>query len=172
MKKIFVLLIAAGLLLTNITPIYAENEESICIYVAPDGKTDGDGSIGNPFATITAADSYVEELKKSLNEETEIQVILRGGEYRIDSDISLSSSNTGFSNDKRVIYRAMDGETPVIKGSKLLDISAFSEITDEAVLSKLNENAKENIVVLDLKKQGITKLSGDFSSKIIFRSFF
>lgn len=165
-NKLLSMLVILSVISVNFPGVYADTENTVYIYVSPDGKTDGDGSVANPFASITDADKYIKTLKTMLSEEKEFQVILRGGEYRMESGITMNSENTGFSDENRVIYRAMEGETPVIKGSKLLDISGFSAVTDENVLKRLPEKAKEHILVLDLKEQGITELSADFSSKM------
>lgn len=131
---------------------------AVNIYASP-GALGGDGTFEKPLGDI---DSVMEKLKEVLAQskvKSEVRVILRGGDYRVDSTYTLDKLYSGFDNDHRVIFMPYENEKPVIKGSKKLDISKLEPVTNANVLKRLDSDAKSKIGVLDLKAQGITNIN-------------
>ncbi|NQT40448.1 MAG: right-handed parallel beta-helix repeat-containing protein, partial [Planctomycetes bacterium] len=116
-------------LLAVSTPAAAQ-QETADFYVATDGDNDwsgrlaepkADGSDG-PFATISAARDAVRELDK----EQPVRVLIRGGTYRIDAPLKLTSEDSG-SKDAPITYAAYPGETPVVSGAGV-PISGWKQV--------------------------------------------
>jgi len=112
------LLIAAAVIIgTAVTASAAD------IYVdAQNGTDKGNGSINNPYRTITQARDAVRKINSNMTED--INVILRGGIYFIDDTIMLNTQDSG-TNGHYVNYRAYPNETPVINGEKQITGVSF-----------------------------------------------
>lgn len=86
-------------------------------YVANNGSDSNTGtSIDAPFATIRKAQEAVKEAKNN-NPNKNYVVIIRGGEYYLDSPLEMKAEDGG-SGLYRVTYAAYKGETPIISGGK------------------------------------------------------
>ena len=84
-------------------------------YVSPQGSDDNPGTRARPFTTVEKARDAV----RARNRKTtgDIEVVLRGGTYRIDHTIVLDHRDSG-TGGHDVVYRNHSGETPVISGAK------------------------------------------------------
>lgn len=92
------------------------DSEDIVIYV--DGtNTGGDGSKENPFASIIDAQKEVRRLNKQMS--SDITVEIAGGRYEISEPLTFTEEDSGF-NGYKVIWRAADGEKPVISGGRVI----------------------------------------------------
>ena len=81
-----------------------------------------------------------------------VTVEIMEGEYRLSSTINFDDS------DSNVTYKAYGEDTPVIKGSVEIPVSAALKVAeDDALLDKMTENAKEEAYVIDLAALGVTK---------------
>lgn len=132
--------------------IVSAEQSSTKIYVAPNGNDSADGSIEHPLKTIEEAQKKVQQIK---NADTTVEVILRGGEYRLNSGISFNDADGG-TKEHPVVYKAYDGEKVSIKGSVELNMSKASRVTNPDVLSKLRPSVKNKLVEVDLQQQGIS----------------
>ena len=87
------------------------------LYVSPDARAGGDGSIGNPFRTIQEARDKVRTMTSGMSED--IVVYLRGnanGGYHFVEETIRFDQHDGGTGGHSVIYRNYEGETPVISG--------------------------------------------------------
>lgn len=126
------------------------------IYVAADGSDEvGDGSFDKPYATLEKARQAVSSLKASGYSPTDgIVVAFKAGIYPVTSTVSFTNADSG-SDSCPIIYTAYgDGEV-LFKGSMTLNAGDFTEI-DSAAASRLHEDVRNKIRVIDLKKYGIT----------------
>jgi len=83
-------------------------------YVSTTGSDiSGDGSLGNPWQTITKARSVLENLSVNTN----IFVNLRGGRYFITNTISFTTADSGV-NGYYITYQSYPGETAIIDGGQ------------------------------------------------------
>jgi len=85
------------------------------LHVSPTGDDANPGTPERPFKTITKARDVLRGLS---GERTgDLVVILHGGTYTIDQTIVFDNRDSG-TKDHPVIYKAPEGEAPVISGGK------------------------------------------------------
>ena len=148
-KKILILSVIL-VLITSTLPVSAA--ASNIIYVAPYGKDTNIGSIDSPLATLEGAKKQVRKLKnKGVRG---IEVVFREGDYHIAKAVEFTSADSGKINSP-IIYRAYEGEKVTLKGSKVLNSSAFKPVTDSKILNIMHEKAVGNLYEIDLVAQGI-----------------
>jgi len=94
-------------------------------YVAPDGRDNGPGTIGQPFATLARARDAVRGVAK----DRDIVIAVRGGTYALTETLVFGPQDSG-SPQARVIYEAYPGETPVITGGRR--ITGWKRLADDA----------------------------------------
>ncbi|MFI7080105.1 RICIN domain-containing protein [Micromonospora sp. NPDC049903] len=92
------------------TPALAAVQETL--YVAPGGNDANPGTIASPLRTLQRARDVVRT--KTATMTGDIQVLLRGGSYPVNSTVEFGSSDSG-ANGHRVVYAAYPGETPVLE---------------------------------------------------------
>ncbi len=105
----------------------------------------------NIYATPDEALSDVREnavSAKSLFPEASVNVILRGGDYRLSETLYMYGDNG-------ITYKAYTGEKPVIKGSKLLSADSFEIADSGSVYDRLPGNSKGKVKQISLLEQGI-----------------
>ena len=127
--------------------------DGISYYVSPEGNDYGTGTISSPFATIERARQAVSQIKNK-DDYKFIEVVLRGGDYRFAQTLDFDSGDSGTAVTP-VTYRAYEGETPVIKGSVMLDTSKFREAMSADVVSRLHPDADGKVFVTSLTEQGL-----------------
>ena len=130
-----------------------EDDEMVSgdFYVSTNGSDSNNGTENAPFLTIEKAVEAVRNTDK--NGRSGITVCIEGGEYRVSS-LEFTKEDSGTA-DCPVTYRSYNGEV-ILNGGKNLEPSIFSTVTDEAVLSRLSDDAKKNVVCTDLTKLGLT----------------
>ena len=123
------------------------------LYVAPNGSDEADGSFAHPLATIEKARDLVRAMDKTGSRG--ITVAMKAGEYRVSS-LVFGEEDSG-TPECPVVYCAYgDGEV-ILNGGVTLDPALFQPVTDGARLARLNENAREHVLCLDLGALGITR---------------
>ncbi len=129
MKKRMMAFLLVIITLAGIFPFTtASAVTQVSYYISPSGSdTAGDGSIGNPWRTLTKARDVVRTVNGNMT--GDIIVYLRGGNYTLTSGLVLNASDSG-TNGYNVIYRAYSGETPVISGGQ--DLSGGWTLYDAA----------------------------------------
>ena len=150
MKRTVCAVLAAAILLTgmNITAIAAQK---VTLYVSPDGSDSSKGTIDAPLRTLNGARKTVQQHIEAGNT---VDVIFRGGEYRMDTSVSFTAADSG-TKDAPVTYKAYEGERVEFKGSVALDMSKARRITDDKILSRLYPDARNKVVEIDLAEQGV-----------------
>jgi len=97
-------------------PNPAQAAEQTAFYVSPNNGSDSNsGTLTQPFATIQKARDAVRSINGSMT--GDIIVYLRGGNYYLDSTISMDERDSG-SNGYQVVYQNYPGEEPKIYGGK------------------------------------------------------
>ncbi len=129
-----------------------ESVKSADFYVSPNGDDANDGSLEKPFATIEKARDAVRALDKT--GKTEVVVGIMAGEYRT-TGITFTAEDSGTKACPIRYCKYGDGEV-VINGGVSLNAEDFTAVTDEAMLSRLNDEAKKNVLCVDLSKYNIT----------------
>ncbi len=83
-----------------------------------------------------------------------VEIILRGGEYRLSNSLEFSTADSG-TKENPVVYKAYEGEKVYVKASVPLDISKAKRVTDPAILDRIYDDIETRIIELDLTEQGI-----------------
>lgn len=142
-----------------IEPITVQGQYEI--FVSPNGDDANIGSMDYPLATISKALDKVQVLQESLTDGVGgIVVYLRAGTYTAMESITLNAAHSG-ADDVPVIISAYDNEEVIISGGTTISGNDFSAVTDEEILEKLQDSAKNKIVQVDLKALGIQEFPSD-----------
>lgn len=161
LKKLTSVIIIVAILLCSLPAVVGAQETS-ALYVSPLGDDSAAGTIDAPLATMEGARARVLKLK---NEGTYInEVIFRGGDYRVKKAIKFTAEDSG-TEEKPIVYRAYEGETPKFKGSITLNPAKAYTLED----TRIHPNAKGKVVVFDLTQYGLTKADiCDFSTGKVY----
>ncbi|MBR0510398.1 MAG: right-handed parallel beta-helix repeat-containing protein [Clostridia bacterium] len=134
---------------TEKAPVLTENAD-LC--VSPDGSDENDGSIAHPLASVEKARDLIREMDKTGKKG--VTVALKAGEYSV-KHIAFSKEDSGTENCP-VTYCAYGDGDVILNGGVTLSPAGFSAVTDPAVLDRLSDAAKKNVVCTDLTKLGLT----------------
>ncbi|THF84163.1 right-handed parallel beta-helix repeat-containing protein [Cohnella fermenti] len=120
MRKGFMIGLALTLLAGNasLQPQVRAEESVPAYYVSLQGDESGDGSIGSPFPSLTAARNAVRAATASGMTE-DIVVYVRGGDYYLPETLAFSEQDSG-KDGHTITYRNYPGESPVLHGGQLL----------------------------------------------------
>lgn len=129
----------------NVDAFSKANEKAL--YISPDGNDCADGSKSSPLATVGEA---LERLKGKGGG----KIVLSNGSYTVREPILITKEHSG-TESCPLIITAEEGAVPRISSSYHIPASAFVPVTDEAVLSRLKDSAKDKVLVCDLAAAGI-----------------
>ncbi|MBP3360848.1 MAG: Ig-like domain-containing protein [Clostridia bacterium] len=105
-------------LFEEIARLYAiKRAETLVYYVSADGDDENPGSIDAPFKTIDKAKLTIQDYLKNNEQDRDIIVYLRGGEYRLEEQI-LFTQNDSAENLFNIRYTSYNNENVRIIGSK------------------------------------------------------
>ena len=142
--KQLICMFLTALLLISAGAAAAAPEEYHVFYVSPTGSDQNAGSIDAPFATLQKAVSTAANQSNAI-------IKLRGGRYPMTSTVSLNSSHRGLT------IESYPGEQATLTGSVSFPFSAFTKVTDQAVLDRIIEpTGKEKVMQVKLEDVGIT----------------
>jgi len=99
--------------------VEADPRPDTTLYVAPAGNDQNAGTAEHPLATLAAARDRLRS--EEVSRQAPRTVIVRGGTYYLPETLVFTAEDSG-SADAPVVYRAADGETPVISGGVKLDL--------------------------------------------------
>lgn len=124
-------------------------------YVAPDGSDTADGSEEHPFATLNQAKNAARAAK---NNGQPITVYFKAGTYPMTDTVVFDAGDSGTA-EAPITYKAYGDGKVVFKGSKSVDPSEVTAVTDQSVLNRvISETAKSKLMQIDLKAAGITDI--------------
>ncbi|MBX7257812.1 MAG: right-handed parallel beta-helix repeat-containing protein [Candidatus Hydrogenedentes bacterium] len=129
-------------------------------YVAPNGNDAWSGSLAapnaeksdGPFATLQRARDAARTASKK-----GVTVQVAGGTYELSQPLELSSEDSG-AEAAPTVYTAAEGQEVRISGGKA--VTAWTPVSDAAILEQLAEPARGKVYEADLKALGIA----DFGS--------
>ena len=150
MKKLLATFLALLMIFSAIPTFAADG--AVDIYVSAAGSDSAVGSIDAPLKTIDAALAMAKnelELGKAVN------IIIRGGTYRISNVTTLTGAYSGPSAEKPLTIKGYEGEDVVFKASRVIDVSNAQPVTDAKVRERLYESVRDKLIVVDLGAQGI-----------------
>lgn len=130
----------------------SENQDTVCVYVSPNGDDQNSGSLSEPLQTVNAAKNKIREL--NLTEKgKKLNVILREGEYR--ERLILGSVDSG-KNGNVITYKAYPDERPVFTGAKQIKRTDLKKLTDSERLKRIPEDARDSICYVSLSDYEIS----------------
>ena len=130
------------------------------IHVEAGADAGGDGGSRKPYQTLTQARDAIRAARKSgsLKPGEAATVLIEPGIHSLDASFALTAEDSGTA-DAPVVYRARKRGTARIHGGVSLDPAAFKPVTDAAMLARLDESVRGNVLVCDLSD----KIPGDFA---------
>ena len=132
---------------------------SVNYYVSPTGSDTNTGTQSSPFKSIQHARDLVRQLKNTSGLPFGgIAVYLLAGEYSVNQTISFTEQDSG-SVSSPIIYSAYPGADVRFTGAYNIPSSAFSAVTDSAVLQRIPSAARVNVLQADLKSLGFQDYS-------------
>lgn len=127
-------------------------------HVAVDGDDSAPGTAQAPFATLERARDAVRALKASEGlPEGGVTVRIHGGVYSRLESFSVEEQDSGTPGSP-ITYRGFEGEDVCLVGGVELPGDAFGSVQDDAVLARIEEAARGQVLVADLAAQGISDL--------------
>lgn len=127
--------------------------------VAPNGNDANDGTPAHPFASpLRARDAA----RLALGRGEKVEVVLRGGTYELRDALTLGAQDSGTATNP-VTWRAADGAVVRLSSGRM--ITGWHKVIDPAIRARLDPAARDRILAIDLKAQGITdygEMSGGF----------
>jgi hypothetical protein len=126
--------------------------DSVKLYVSPDGDDSHAGTKSNPLQTLEGARNAVRAERKTHPDKT-VTVYFKGGVYPLERAVKLTVEDSG-SERAPIIYKAMNGETPVFSGSKTL--VQWTKPDDAQMLDRLSPSVRDKVYVSELPAAGIT----------------
>jgi len=126
------------------------------IYISPRGDDTAPGTKDRPFATLDAARNAVRVMKAGGNVPAGgITVWLAGGDYVLARSFELGAQDGGTS-ESPITYRAIQNERVRLLGGRAID--GLAPVTDEAILSRLDAQARGHVMSVDLRAAGVADM--------------
>lgn len=129
----------------------------VTLYVSPVGSDrwsgrlplgNRDGSDG-PLATLEQA----RDLARKISKRSGVTIVVRGGDYSRSASLLLTHKDSG-TREHPVVWKAADGEHVTLSGAST--VYRFKPVTEPATLARLAPSAAKQVVVADLRAQGLT----------------
>lgn len=127
-------------------------------YVAMNGSDTNSGSRSHPFHSFEQARNEIRRLKSSGSLPADgVSVIVRGGTYFLNKSFVLNEQD---SETNPILWQAAPNEVVRLCGGLLVPSKAFHAVTNETILSRLDAQARRQVVQINLREPGITNLEG------------
>jgi len=144
-----------GPIIRRLTKLAADSTHTE-LFVAPDGRDTNPGTKAEPFGTLERARDQIRALKREGRLPAGGAVVsLREGVYYFDGTFGLAEEDSG-TEAAPIVYRAFPDEEVRLNGGK--EITGFRPVTDPEILARLDESARDHVLVADLTAQGITSI--------------
>ncbi|MDB6037741.1 MAG: putative pectin lyase, partial [Verrucomicrobiales bacterium] len=135
---------------------------AIEFFVAITGNDANPGTLAKPFATLEHARDAIRQLSPAArSRKEEITVWLRGGNYVRTNTLEFSEADSGTAAS-RVIWRSYHDEPVRLLAGRAL--TGFTPVSDQNLLSRLDERARGRVLQLNLRFLGITDF-GEMKSR-------
>src|ERR1043166_9431269 len=138
--------------------LVAHRGSALDFYVATSGSDTNPGSAARPFATLERARAAVREFRQG---SAGITVCLRGGDYYRTNALELTAADSG-TPGAPIVWQAAKGEKVRLLGGRSL--TGFQPISDPALLARLAEPARSNVLRVDLSPLGSVEF-GEMKSR-------
>jgi hypothetical protein len=139
--------------------------QALTVFVSPVGDDHWSGHLAEPNATRTdgpiATLAHARDVIRAAASRRNSEVVIAGGDYFLDSSLTFSAEDSG-EQGAPIVYRAKDGQLVHLIGG--LEIHGFSPVTDPAILSRLDPSARQHVLKVNLKDQGVKDI-GHYHSR-------
>lgn len=127
----------------------AADEDTITLFVSPDGSDGADGSSEAPLATLAGAKAKVRELLQDA--EKPITVVFREGDYIMTESVAFDAEDSG-RDGAPVTYKAEDGARVRLTGGIHVPAGLITEADPEASVTKrvIDDNARAELLQADV----------------------
>ena len=130
--------------------------QPVHIHVSATAQGKADGSAAHPYPTLAAARDAIRAQRQEHGlPPGGVIVLIQSGEYRLTESLIFGKEDSG-SAQSPIVYRAAAGATVRLQGGVRLDPSVFKPVTEPGVRVRLTEAAREHVVQIDLRSQGVT----------------
>lgn len=135
-----------GLAICSLLLFSCQNEKGV-FYVSPNGNDDAAGTQQNPWKSINNTVTKIQQFSVE-NPGTPIKVYFEEGTYPIQEMVELNNIQVP------TTFAAVPGKTVLWTGA--VKVNNWKEITDEAILNRLQPEARNKVKVANLEELGIT----------------
>ncbi|WP_339731070.1 right-handed parallel beta-helix repeat-containing protein [uncultured Gimesia sp.] len=141
-------IILAGLLVLSMT---YRSEAELNLYVRADAPLNGDGSKEKPLRLIPQARDLIREARNNGQAKPgdAVTVHIEPGVYEFQKSLTFEK-NDGGTKDAPVVYRATQPGKVRIQGGVTLDPALFQTVSDETILKRIPESARNHVRVYNL----------------------
>ncbi len=161
MKKSLSLLLIFAVIITLFSacnkpqePVEEEHEYGKIIYVSPDGNDENNGEKGSPVASLVGAVKAMRGYRSQNGlPDGGIKIEFAEGTYNVTEGITLTAEDSG-EEDKPVVFTGAKGAEVLFDGGITIKPSDFLPADDGFKSLLQTEEAKQNVVMLDLAKAG------------------
>lgn len=123
------------------------------LYVSPAGNDTNPGTREKPLAALSAARDAIRKLKQAGPLTQDVTVHVQGGTYFLAKPVEFTQEDSG-SASAPITYLAERGTSVRLTGGH--EVSGWRKVANPAVFDRLVPEARGEVVVADLRAQGIT----------------
>ena len=109
-----------------------DSKEPICLFISPEGDDNNEGTLENPLKTLGAAVEKAKEIDALSTYERDVIITMADGEYEIFNTVNIAGLRGN------VTIQAKEGEAPVIKGSRTVNIADMGDYEGINGVKKIN----------------------------------
>jgi parallel beta-helix repeat protein len=124
-------------------------------WVTTTGNDRDAGTRDKPFATLERARVAVRMAKDAKVAKGPVTVWVAGGDYVLDRTFVLDAGDSG-TPQAPVVYRSVPGQQVRLMGGRRIPSGAFKPVRDEAILRRLEPEARGKVLAVQLGALGIT----------------
>jgi hypothetical protein len=144
----------------------------LALHVAPGGRDTGDGSAGQPFASLERARDEIRARRQAGSIPAGgVEVLVHPGEYQVRQTFVLAERDSG-TESAPILFRAVDRGSAFFRGGARL--KGWRNLSDTDGYPQLPAEARAQVWILDLRNCGLTNLLplklGGFASGNGFRT--
>jgi len=158
MKKLLAVFLASLMIFSAIPTFASDGATDIYVSVT----SGSDSAVGSAQAPLRSIEAALSIAKNELALGKAVNIILRGGEYRLNNVITLNNTYSGVSAEKPLTIKGFEGEEAVFKASQVIDVTNAQPVTDEKVRERLYEDVRDKLINIIEVVGGEAEVMGDY----------
>jgi len=135
----------------GVTAAAAREDVPHTVYVSPRGDDRHPGTSSKPLQRLAAARDRVRELRKTFS--GGMRIVLGEGEY-LGTNVEFTAADSG-SRDAPLVIESRPGVRATLVNGRTVPLSAFTPVTDPALLDRLDPAARGQVLQLNLTRAKI-----------------